>query len=141
MGVERLIPILTDFTGPKKINTLRLSVVAQKAAEQCGRLSVPVISQAITLEELIQIWPANRCLLFGDETGKGDAIKKIIGKNRIDKKNNCGFLIGPEGGFSRTELSRLRRLNFGYAIDLGPRILRSETATIAAISAWQALTI
>jgi len=139
LGIERLIPVFTEFTVPSRVNLLRLSAVAREAAEQCGRLSIPLMRKTFSLTEFIKWWPIDRLLFYGDETGNGVSLKAAIEEKKIEGNKNCGFLIGPEGGFSQYEHANLSSISRFQAIDLGPRVLRAETAAIAAISAWEIL--
>ena len=140
LGVELLIPVKTKYTEPKKINRDRLFLIAKEAAEQSGRLSIPQILDLCSLERFLETWPQSRCLFFCDESGAGTPMKDIIERKSANKMNALGFLIGPEGGFSSEELSILNKLIFALGVDLGPRILRSETAAVAVLAAWNALT-
>lgn len=139
LGVERLIPVITRFTGPRQLNINRLTLIAVEAAEQCRRISIPAVNAPITLSELIHIWPKNRRLYFGDETGNGLLTKNLSMNAHLVQTRKYGFFIGPEGGFSDIELSCLNNLEYAQGIDLGPRLLRSETAAIAMLVLWQIL--
>ena len=140
LGVERLIPVKTKHTEPRLLNANRLLLMAQEAAEQCGRLSIPDIFQMCSMDHFLESWPKGRHLFYCDETGQGTPIKDVIGRREINKNVPCGFFIGPEGGFSSMEISVMRKKEFAKGIDLGPRILRTETAAVAALSTWNALT-
>ena len=140
LGVERLIPVLTKFTISRRINKLRLFNLAKGAAEQCGRLSVPVIEESVLLEKFLQKWPRERVLFYGDETGGGISLKTWLKKECEQFDTKVGFLIGPEGGFSPEEHVFLRQAKYLNSINLGPRFLRTETAALSMLSAWHALT-
>lgn len=133
LGVERLLPVLTEHTAVARVNTDRLTANAREAAEQCGRLTVPVVDAPRTLTALLDGWPAERPLLVMDETGEGMAITDVVGDTP-----RVGVLTGPEGGFSSDELDALRKLPFVTRVGLGPRILRAETAALAALTCVQA---
>jgi 16S rRNA (uracil1498-N3)-methyltransferase len=136
LGVAALLPVITDRTSIRRVNVARLQAHAVEAAEQCARLSVPPVREPESFEQLITGWPHERHLYFLDESGRGRPIAEVL--MRIDSAP-CGFLTGPEGGFSQSELDALRQLSFATAVGLGPRLLRAETAAIAALACWQAL--
>ncbi len=139
LGVERVFPVITENTNGGRTNSERMALQAIEAAEQCERLSIPVIDTPQSLADLLDGWPQNRRLLVGDETGGGRAIADIISSNP-KKSKDYGILIGPEGGFKSAELDRLKAADFCTLMDLGPRILRAETAAIVALGCLQALT-
>jgi 16S rRNA (uracil1498-N3)-methyltransferase len=139
LGVRRLFPVITENTIGGRINRDRMIANALEAAEQCERLSVPEINEVQSLNDLLSNWPKNRCLLVGDETGTGAPIADIISSK--DKKfEDYGILIGPEGGFKPAELKQIKALEYAILMDLGPRILRAETAALVAIASLMALT-
>lgn len=140
LGVSALIPVFTEFTDVTRVNTQRLRSNAIEAAEQCGRLSVPEVDESIKLTAVLADWPLDRQLLYCDETGSGIAINEFLAKQKATGQSKpTAILIGPEGGFSRSELDLLKeRTNF-ISIDLGPRILRADTAAIAVLSCWQSV--
>ena len=140
LGAEKLIPVKTKYTEQKRLNTKRLTLVAKEASEQCGRLTIPKVQEMCTFGELLENWPNRKLLIFGDESGRGAALKTLIEKYNFSTRHFCGFFIGPEGGFSGSERSVLGKTAFAEGADFGPRILRSETAVVAALSAWHALT-
>lgn len=139
LGVERLMPVITANTIGGRINTDRMWAQAMEAAEQCERLTVPTIEDPQSIDELLNTWPQNRSLLVGDETGGGVPIADLI-SSKVKNSFDCGILIGPEGGFKSFELEQLKGADFCCFMDLGPRILRAETAAIAALACIQALT-
>ncbi len=139
LGVERIFPVITDNTVGGRVNRDRMAANALEATEQCERLSVPDIADAQPLERLLASWPPGRTLLVGDETGGGRPIAEVISSKR-QKFHDYGILIGPEGGFQASELERLKTFDFVTFIDLGPRILRAETAVISALACLGALT-
>ena len=137
LGVARILPVFTEFTDVSRVNTQRLRSNAIEAAEQCGRLSVPKVNEPENLTSIIEGWPGDRTLLYCDETGNGIGIGEYLKLAMTDSRTApTAFLIGPEGGFSSSELDLLEEKNNFTAIDLGPRILRTETAAIAALSCW-----
>ena len=137
LGVSKLLPVFTEFTDVSRVNTQRLRANAMEAAEQSGRLSVPKVNEPEDLTSTIESWPGDRTLLYCDETGNGTKIGDYLKlAKRASRTAPTAFLIGPEGGFSSSELDLLEEKNNFTAIDLGPRILRADTAAIAALSCW-----
>ena len=137
LGVSRLIPVFTERTNTGRVKCERLRAIAMEAAEQCDRLSVPEVSEPLSLAGLIADWPAGRTLLVPDETGGGKPLKSVL--ETAGETRSHGFLIGPEGGFAASELDALGNLPFVSKVGLGPRILRAETAALAALACFQAL--
>ena len=133
MGVSRICPIITDYTNSDRTRQSRLQAHAVEAAEQCGGTFVPPVDELSKLSVVLDSWPTDRLLLFCDE--------KLVGKTVIDlsnlKNDKWAILIGPEGGFSDFEAERLKSLSFVSSISLGPRILRADTAVVAALAVWQ----
>ncbi|MGO4915328.1 16S rRNA (uracil(1498)-N(3))-methyltransferase [Pseudogemmobacter sp. W21_MBD1_M6] len=132
MGAARIMPVQTDHTNSERIRQDRLQAHAVEAAEQCGGTCVPVVADLTKLDRLLTDWPDDRQLMFCDETLVGAALTL-----RDAKPGKWAILIGPEGGFSEKERSRLRSLPFAVSISLGPRILRADTAAVAALTMWQ----
>ncbi len=111
-----------------------------EASEQCDRLSVPEVSKPLSLANLLAEWPTGRTLLVPDETGGGRALKDVLKTpGQGEALPLHGFLIGPEGGFAASELDALGNLPFVIKVGLGPRILRAETAAVAALACFQGL--
>ena len=137
LGVSALCPVLTRHTAVTRVNVQRLRANAIEAAEQCGRLTVPEVSQPRTLGEFIAQWPADRSLMLCDETGSAPPVADALGGRAAAAK--WAVLIGPEGGFAQSELDALGKLPFVTAVGLGPRLLRADTAAIAALACLQAL--
>lgn len=136
LGVAALLPVITDHTDVKRVNITRLQAHAVEAAEQCARLSVPPVHSPESFGQFIAGWPPERRLYFLDESGGGLPIAEaLMGTG----PKPCGFFTGPEGGLAQSELDALRQLPFATAVGLGPRLLRAETAAIAALACWQAL--
>ena len=141
LGVARFQPILTTHTTNSRINQTRLTAVAIEAAEQCGRLSVPEVCEPISLEAMRTGWSPDRRLLVCAEAGAAAPIAEALNSltSDVSSTNRFAVLCGPEGGFQDDELDRLRKLHFVTPVGLGPRILRAETAALAALSAFQAI--
>lgn len=142
LGVGRLLPVITRRTVVERVNLARLRATAVEAAEQAWRLTVPDIAAPQSLDALLAGWPAGRRLLAMDETGGGRPIAEVAagfaGRDGAGAEP-CAILIGPEGGFAEEELIRLRALPFVVTAGLGPRILRCDTAALAALACWQAI--
>jgi 16S rRNA (uracil1498-N3)-methyltransferase len=136
LGVALLAPVLTERTVVRRVNVERLQAHAIEAAEQSGRLDVPELRAAQTLDAALADWPAGRPLFVCDETGGGVPIGRAAPDRRI---RPAAVLIGPEGGFAPGELDALAKLAFVTRVGLGPRILRAETAALAVLACWQAL--
>lgn len=134
LGVRRVRLVLTKRTNADRIRLDRLDAIAEEAAEQTGRMDVPVVDDPIKLDALLDGWETGRRLMFCDETGGAPAVSSL----RDAGEGPWSILIGPEGGFSPEEGERLRSLPFTTALSLGPRILRADTAAIAAMTLWQA---
>ena len=145
LGVSGLWPVFTRHTQMARVNTDRLRVNAIEAAEQCGRLSVPEIFEPAAFDDAIARWPRDRRLLLCEERGTAPPVAEVLASEagKIGAEG-CprvpwAVLIGPEGGFARSELDALHDLAFVRPVGLGPRILRAETAALAALTCWQAL--
>jgi 16S rRNA (uracil1498-N3)-methyltransferase len=136
LGVAALLPVFTRHTDVTRVNIDRLRANAVEAAEQCERLTVPTVHEPVSFDTFLSAWPHTRRLYFLDETGGGAPIAEVLSKS---SPSPAGFLTGPEGGFAQSELDALRQLPFATALGLGPRILRAETAALAAVTCWQAL--
>lgn len=135
LGAARIIPVQTDFTNAERIRRDRLQAHAVEAAEQCGATFVPPVDDLQTLPRLLDKWPEERALYWADEgTVAGEATAALADST----SGPAAILIGPEGGFSPAERARLAALPFVRRIGLGPRILRADTAAVAAITLWQA---
>ncbi|MCV2892905.1 16S rRNA (uracil(1498)-N(3))-methyltransferase [Lentibacter sp. XHP0401] len=135
MGAARIVPVQTDFTNAERIRQDRLQAHALEAAEQCGGTFVPEVADLMKLSTLLDKWPAERKLMFCDEGIAGQT-----GAQEALQATGAGpwaVLIGPEGGFSQAERARLHGLPFAYPVSLGPRILRADTAAVAALTVWQ----
>jgi 16S rRNA (uracil1498-N3)-methyltransferase len=129
LGVARLVPVLTRRTIVERLNLDRLRAHAIEAAEQCERTALPEFAEPQKLGALLQDWPADRLLHFADEGG---------GKDFAPRPGPAAILIGPEGGFTDEERTAIRALPQARPVSLGPRILRADTAALAAVSLWMA---
>ncbi len=131
MGVARILPVQTEFTNAGRIQRERLQAHAIEAAEQCGGTFVPTVEPLARLDRLLSTWPSERQIMFCDEAQAGGAL--VV----PDIPGPWAVLIGPEGGFSAPERDRLHRFDHAHAVSLGPRILRADTAAVAALTLWQ----
>lgn len=140
MGAGVLQPVVTQHTQVPKLNTDKIKANAIEAAEQCGVLSIPECRDAVRFDRFIDQWDPSRRLIFCDEGHESDDPLSILqGLKPQSKPWTMGLLIGPEGGFSEEERQLLHRLPFVTAIPLGPRILRADTAAVAAMALVQAI--
>jgi 16S rRNA (uracil1498-N3)-methyltransferase len=136
LGAAALVPVLTERTVAEHVNAPRLNAIAREAAEQSERLTLPELRAPQPLARLGESWPAGRRLVFCDETGTAPPIAAVLAGLA---PGPCAVLTGPEGGFAETELDAIRKLPFVFPVGLGPRVLRSETAALAALAMVQAL--
>ena len=136
LGVSVLQPVFTRRTIVSRINEERMAANAIEAAEQSGRVSVPEIRSGISFDKLLASWPKERRLLFCDEGGDAKTMTQAA---RESRGGPTGILTGPEGGFDPAERAALRALPFVVPVTLGPRILRADTAALAALAIWQAV--
>lgn len=140
LGVSVLQPVLTQHTAVERVNVERLQANAVEAAEQTERLTVPDVRAPLALPKLLGAWPADRRLLICDETGGGPPIAEALAALDVTARSApWAILIGPEGGFAETELTLIRRMKDVTAVGLGPRILRADTAALAALACWQSM--
>ncbi|MGC4026535.1 MAG: 16S rRNA (uracil(1498)-N(3))-methyltransferase [Mesorhizobium sp.] len=135
MGAGVLQPVITQHTQAAKASVERMQANAVEAAEQCGILAIPTVSEPVKLDRLIANWDSSRRLIFCDEDASTN--NPVPALQSITEKS-LALLVGPEGGFSDAERKMLRALPFVTAIPLGPRILRADTAAVAALSVIQA---
>jgi 16S rRNA (uracil1498-N3)-methyltransferase len=136
VGVSALLPVWTRHTQSERLNLDRLGAHAIAAAEQSERLSVPQLLPPQPLEAALAEWPARRRLIVCDETGTGEPIADALMRLGPDPS---ALLTGPEGGFAETELDSLSKLSFVTRVGLGARVLRADTAALAALSVFQAI--
>jgi 16S rRNA (uracil1498-N3)-methyltransferase len=123
-------------TQAERLNLERMRAHAVSAAEQSERLSVPELRSPEALDRVLVAWPAERRLIVCDETGAGEPIGKAL--MRLSP-GAAALLVGPEGGFDQRELDALGKLSFVIKVGLGPRVLRAETAAVAALAVFQAI--
>jgi 16S rRNA (uracil1498-N3)-methyltransferase len=136
MGVRRLKPVMTRRTQASRVNLDRLRANAQEAAEQCGVIWLPEILAEETLDKALDHWPAERLLIFCDEDApQANPIAALAG---VTAPASVALLIGPEGGFDEVEREAILRLPNVLRLSLGPRILRADTAAVAALTLVQA---
>lgn len=138
MGARRILPVQTDYTNAERIRQDRLQAHAVEAAEQCGGTFVPPVEKLQKLDTLLSQWIAPRQLMFCDEA------LSLPGPNTKAPFNApqsapgpWAILIGPEGGFSKRERQMIQALSYAHPVSLGPRVLRADTAAVAALTLWQ----
>lgn len=146
MGASRLCPVLTRRTQVARVNLDRMKANAIEAAEQCGILCIPEIEPVARIEPLLGAWPKDRLLVFCDEEAPirnpAAALRAVYGEPSTDSRRaprrELAVLIGPEGGFDPEERDLLLSLPQVLRLSLGPRILRADTAAVAALALVQA---
>lgn len=131
LGVARLVPVITRRTIVERVNLERLRAHSIEAAEQCERTALPELAEPRALGALLADWPPERALHFADESG-GEPLE------RATMPAPAAILIGPEGGFTEEEGRAIRALAQARPVSLGPRVLRADTAAIAAVAVWMA---
>jgi len=129
LGAARLLPVMTQRTITERVKLERLQAIAIEAAEQCGRTRLPEIVEPVTLKQLLAARDADRLLYFADEGGGEPPIQTFVPGPAL-------ILTGPEGGFTEDERIAIRAAAHSVPISLGPRILRAETAALAALAAY-----
>lgn len=129
LGVARLLPVLTQRTMVERVKGERLEAIAIEAAEQCGRTRLPEIADPVALGKLLEQRDPARRLYFADENGGEPASNAF-------KPGATMIIIGPEGGFTDEERATIRAAPNSVPVSLGPRILRAETAALAALASW-----
>ncbi|MDX2276356.1 MAG: 16S rRNA (uracil(1498)-N(3))-methyltransferase [Hyphomonadaceae bacterium] len=149
LGVRRIRPVITQRTIAETVRLDRLNAIAREAAEQTERFDAPELFEAVSLAKALDGWDASRPLIYADEAGDDETLAWGGESGRaqpiadalagLKGKPQAALLIGPEGGFTSEERRMLRTLSFVIPVSLGPRILRAETAVIAALSILQAL--
>jgi 16S rRNA (uracil1498-N3)-methyltransferase len=133
LGVRRIQPVITRRCVADRLNPERARAIVTEAAEQCARTALPELVEPVKLDALLKRWPEDRALFFADEAGGAPAATAFAAHS-----GPAALLIGPEGGFDDAEREAVRALPQARAVSLGPRILRGETAAIAAAVLWMA---
>lgn len=136
MGAMRIVPIQTAFTNSSRIQRERLQAHAVEAAEQCGGTYVPEVAELTKFDRLLADWDPARQIMFCDEATAGDAPLPFSSASD-GPTGPWAIFIGPEGGFSDAERTKLRAMGCAHVAQLGPRILRADTAAVAALTLWQ----
>ena len=131
LGVSRLVPVLTQHTNAERVNTGRMAANVIEAAEQCGVLRVPEIAEPEKLGHALAAWPETRKLIFCDE---GAPLSSPLETLHRIAPGPLAVLIGPEGGFSEDERQAIRSKPYAVPLALGPRIMRADTAAVAALA-------
>ncbi|MFA5989574.1 MAG: 16S rRNA (uracil(1498)-N(3))-methyltransferase [Sphingomonas sp.] len=134
LGVDRLLPVITQRTVVDRLNLDRLRAHMIEAAEQCGRTALPALAEPTKLTAMLRDWPAERTLFFADENGGAQAAAAMRAR-----PGPAAILIGPEGGFTPGERALIHAHAAAVPISLGPRILRADTAAAAAVSLWMGI--
>ena len=136
LGARRVLLVTTERTNADHTNVQRLTAIATEAAEQTGRLDVPLVLAPVKLTALLADWDLGRGLMFCDEAGDAQPAQTALTGRA---QGPWAVLIGPEGGFSPAERDRIRSLPSVLPVGLGPRILRADTAAISALTLWQSV--
>lgn len=142
LGVSRLCPVRTRYTDVARVNLERARSTVVEAAEQCERLTLPEVAAPMQLSDLLATWPGGRPLILCAEAGQVRPLADVLEEFQPGdggKLPGMAVLVGPEGGFERTELDAIRKLPFVTPAGLGPRVLRAETAALAALACWQSV--
>lgn len=134
LGVAAIRPVVTHRCIADKLNAERARTIVTEAAEQCARTALPQLAQPVKLDRLLADWPRERMLFFADEEGGEPAALAFAAHT-----GPAAILIGPEGGFDHGERAAIRAHCAARPVSLGPRILRGETATIAAVALWMGI--
>ena len=134
LGARRLRPVMTKRTVAERVNLERMRANVVEAAEQCNLVHVPEVLEPEKLERMLATWDKARTLVYCDETMRGTNPVKSL----ANLKTPAAVLVGPEGGFTDDEIKLLKSHSFVVSISLGPRILRADTAAIAALTLVQA---
>lgn len=135
LGVSALLPVMTRYTMVSRVNMERLHANAVEAAEQCGRMDIPVLHAPQTLDRLLGAWSPSRMIIYCDESGSGAPIAEALSGL---KRGPAAVLTGPEGGFAQEERAMIAGMKNATPVSMGPRILRAETAALAALALAQA---
>ena len=136
LGVRKLQPVFTRRTIVNRVNLDRIRANAVEAAEQCGRMCIPQINEALDFDQLLSRWPVDRRLVYCDERGDARPIAQALA---AEIEQPFALIIGPEGGFDPVERAALRSRSFVVPVSLGSRVLRADTAALAALAIWQSV--
>ncbi len=139
LGVSVLQPVITAHSSVARLDVDRLSANAVEAAQQTGRLTIPETRAAVPLQKVLADWPDGRRLMFCDESGSGPPVAAALSAESDSGRLPWAVMVGPEGGFHASELDALAKLPFVMPVSLGPRLLRADTAAVAALACWQAV--
>ena len=139
LGVSEIQPILTHRTQIREVNIDRAYSICREAAEQSERLSVPAIGNPVSLDDMIDVFPQDRALIVCAELGEAISIQAALTSPALQEFAKAAIVTGPEGGFSYEEFTELHKARNAHFVRLGPRILRADTAAIAALTCWQAI--
>ncbi len=131
LGVAALVPVFTQHTSAQRVKLVRMRSNVIEAAEQCGVLRIPEVHEPVSLDRLLDEWDATRRIIHCDE--KAPIASPLEALRAIDP-GPLAVLVGPEGGFEAREQERLHSLRFVTAISLGPRVMRADTAAVAALA-------
>ena len=136
LGVSRFLPVTTQYSGPHRLNLTRFKAIAKEAAEQTERLTLPAFDEPTSLSEILRNWPEKRQLIICAEAGETIPLARFL---QSTSYNLFALMTGPEGGYAETELDLFKKFPFVTCVGLGPRILRAETASLAALAIFQAV--
>ncbi len=139
LGAAVIQPVLTQRTQIREVNIEHARAVAIEAAEQSERLSIPEIRQPLSLDKLLENWPARRLAILCAEHGQAQPIIQSLSGALAGARERAAIFTGPEGGYLTEEIEAIGRLPEVLPVRLGPRILRADTAALAALACWQAV--
>ncbi|MEZ5691073.1 MAG: 16S rRNA (uracil(1498)-N(3))-methyltransferase [Rickettsiales bacterium] len=145
LGVSKILPVITEHTIVRSLNSDKIEAHIIGAAQQCEMLNIPELEIVDNITYLLDKWDKERILLYGDESGGGEPLLETlinIKQHNIHRGINTGkstVLIGPEGGFSESEFMILRKHSFAKGISMGPRVMKADTAAVAALSCVQSV--
>lgn len=131
LGAARLVPVITRYTVVDRVNSDRMRANVVEAAEQCGILRIPDVAEPTKLPKVLECWDATRTLVFCDEAAP---VADPVAALQAVPRGPVAVLIGPEGGFSEEERALLAAQPFTVPVSLGPRIMRADTAAVAALA-------
>ena len=138
LGITNFRPVITKNTIVNKINNIKFTANVKEASEQSGRMDLAIVENITTLDTLIRGLSNNEIVILCNESGEGLKASKVLSSIKFDRQvNNLIILVGPEGGFSSEEFLRFNKIKNLHSINLGPRILRADTAIISSITLVQ----